>query len=103
LGLSPSKLLLVNKDAGSQYLGRRDIDGVQVSWVWDHEKEKMGRQKSCHRRRTCRREESHHVKWLRKHGPEGCSTGSRSATMEYRFLSGNMNSKDRKEPHDRIY
>jgi hypothetical protein len=24
---------LVNKDANSQYLGRRDIDGVEVLWV----------------------------------------------------------------------
>jgi hypothetical protein len=30
---------LVNKDANRQYLGRRDIGGVEVSQAWDHEEE----------------------------------------------------------------
>jgi hypothetical protein len=28
---------LINEDASSQYLGKRDTGGVYFSWAWDHE------------------------------------------------------------------
>jgi hypothetical protein len=54
----------MNKHAKSQYLGRRDIGGVEVSWAWVRERATKRRRKRRKRKRRKRKrrggEKSHH-------------------------------------------
>ena len=91
--LAPNWYWLVNKDAGSQWLGREDRGGIWdfpgLGCAWGLGGSAMPGEVEGRRSHTWEdwRTERHnsHVKEPGECGPKGCSAGSRAAKVEYRI------------------
>lgn len=75
-----------NKDADSQYLGRRDRSGVEVSQAWRENHEEKRNKKTPWNKRTYRREKvsCHGLKAKKNVAQRAAQLKLRAAQMEHR-------------------